>query len=315
MNTEKNPDLVERIFDELILDRKKERRKTYVKYAIIGALGFSYLAAIIAGMSGSASNKNTESYVAFVKVSGEIMPGKEAGASVLNPLVEKAFEDTAAKGVVLLVNSPGGTPVQASLVYDQIMRLKAAYPDKKVVAVGEDLMTSGAYMIAAAADTIVVNRSTITGSIGVISRGFGFTGLMDKVGVERRVTTAGEAKNLLDPFGPQSEEDRLKQRELLQQIHGHFKDTVLAGRGDRLNRDTPGLFSGTVWTGEQAVKMGLADRLGDLQTVMKEDFGVEATREYSPPRSLMDIVVNGVSAKVASSLAPAVSTHVLAMPE
>lgn len=296
-----NQNLTQVIWDQLREDRKKERRATYFKYGVIAALGAAYIGAGVLAV-----NKNGPAgsdYSALVRISGEIGPGKDASAQVVNPLLEKAFSDPNAKGVVLLINSPGGTPVQSDLIRERIVQLKQKH-NKKVVAVGEDLMTSGAYMIATAADHIVVNRSTITGSIGVISRGFGFTGLMDKLGIERRVMTAGESKNLLDPFGPQTEQDKEKQAALLQQIHMHFKEVVAEGRGSRLKLDTPGLFSGTVWTGDASLATGLTDKLGDVKSANKEFLGADKFYEYSPTKPLLQSLMTTLGVSVAQELQP-----------
>lgn len=301
--------LANQLFNALLSDRKRERRKTYFKYSVLGLLAF------LVWKSGSLPEKTYVDgpYAALIHVTGEIMPGKGASAEAINPLLEEAFEDPNATAVVLLVNSPGGTPVQASLIHDRIKALKRDHPGKAVVAVGEDMVTSGAYMVAAAADQIVVNRSTVAGSIGVITRGFGFTGLMNKLGIERRVLTAGESKNMDDPFGPVTDKSLSKQKDLLQQIHGHFIDTVKTGRGERLKLDTPGLFSGTVWTGEQAVEYGLADELGDLASV-KKALNVTHFREISTPGSLIQSFVDGIGTKVSTELSARVQGP-LALPE
>lgn len=299
------------MWDSLLQDRAAERRRTYIKYAVLGTLALLYgLAFFAAQLASSSAGRVEGEYSNLVRVEGEIGPGKSASAGELVPLLERAFSDERAKGVVLLINSPGGTPVQSSLVHDAVLRLKAQYK-KPVVAVGEDMVTSGAYFIAVAADEIVVNRSTVAGSIGVVSRSFGFQGLMDKLGVERRVHTAGESKNLGDPFGPETEAGLAKQAELLSEIHQHFIETVKTGRGDRLKLDSPGLFSGTVWTGEQSVAMGLTDKLGDLHSATKDAFGTTKVREISPPKSLMDIVLGGVTSKVLEQVAPAVKAPVV----
>ena len=303
------------MWESLLHDRAAERRRTYIKYAILGTIAVLYAGAFLAAQVSVASAEKVDGdYANLVRVEGEIGPGQSASAQALVPLLERAFSDSNAKGVVLLINSPGGTPVQSSLVYDAVVRLKQEH-NKPVLAVGEDMVTSGAYFIAAAADKIVVNRSTVTGSIGVVSRGFGFQGLMEKLGVERRVHTAGESKNLGDPFGPETEAGLAKQAELLHSIHEHFKDTVKAGRGDKLKLDTPGLFSGTVWTGDESVKIGLTDELGDLSTAVRKEFGVKRVREISPPKSLMDIVTSGVTAKVVEKVTPLVQERVELMPK
>lgn len=298
------------ILKELLAERKKDRRASYVKYAVLGLVGFLYVGVIYSGLQKPAAP--LESYAAVVRISGEIGPDKAASLEGLNTQLEAAFSDSNAKGVVLVINSPGGTPVQSALVNERITALKKKH-NKKVIAVGEDMLTSGAYMIAVSADKILVNRSTLAGSIGVISRGFGFEGLMDKLGVERRVMTSGESKNLLDPFGPQTEQDKAKQAELLEKIHKHFKDVVASGRGKRLDLNTPGLFSGTVWTGEDAVKMGLVDGLGDLHTAVQDELGAKVTYEYKPAQSLLSTLTGGLGVKLNVELAPAAQSAVSAL--
>ncbi len=292
------------LWSEFLRDRKSQRQSTYFKYGVVAILALGYLGAITVGITRAKSGPDGD-YAALVRISGEIVADKEAGAAAVNPLLEKAFADPKAKGVVILVNSPGGTPVQSSLIHDRIIALKKQH-NKKVIAVGEDMMTSGAYLIAVAADEIVVNRSTLAGSIGVISRSFGFTGFMEKVGVERRVMTAGESKNMLDPFGPQTEQDRTKQAELLKSIHGHFKDIVVAGRGKRLVLDSPGLFSGTVWTGDVAVTMGLVDKLGDVKSASQEAFGTDKFRVFAPEKSIVEFAMSTLGMKVVQELSPKV---------
>lgn len=292
------------MWKSLLDDRKAERRRTYLKYAILGTIGLLYGAAFLATQLNSSGESATPGkYVNVVRVEGTIAPGESASAESLNPLLARAFSDVHAEGVVLLINSPGGTPVQSSLIHDTILRLKAKH-QKKVIAVGEDMVTSGAYFIAVAADEIVVNRSTVAGSIGVVSRGFGFTGLMERIGVERRVQSAGESKNLGDSFGPQTEESLAKQTELLGNIHNHFMDVVKQGRGDRLNLDSPGLFSGTVWTGEQALEMGLVDKLGDLHTATEAAFGSTTLKEIKPAKTLLDMAIGGIGVEVGRALVP-----------
>ena len=190
-----------------------------------------------------------------------------------------AFDDDGAKAVVLLINSPGGSPVQAGIVYDEIRRLKGKYK-KPVYAVVEESCASAAYYIAAAADRIFVDKASIVGSIGVLMEGFGFTGLMDKLGVERRLMTAGENKGFMDPFSPQTDKQRAYAQAMLDQIHHQFIDAVKAGRGSRL-KETPELFSGLFWTGQQAVALGLADQLGNLDFVAREIVKAEDLVDYT----------------------------------
>lgn len=288
---------------QLLTERKAERRYRYIRLGLITALMGLY-AIGLGSMLGKGSDAINQPYVALVRMSGEIGPGKEASAEALNPLLARAFEDKAARGVVLVVNSPGGTPVQASLIHDRIVQLKRAHPEKRLVVVGEDMLTSGAYMVAVAADKIVVNRSTVAGSIGVISRGFGFTGAMEKLGIERRTLTAGTNKNRMDPFGPVAEADTQKMSKVLGQIHKHFTDTVNAGRAGKLKEGVD-LFTGDYWTGEEAVSLGLVDELSDLPSVLQAEYGVRSVREYSQPRSLLETIGGGLGTKALTAISQA----------
>jgi protease-4 len=214
-----------------------------------------------------------------VEIKGEIASGADASAEFIVAAMQAAFEDEGAKAVVLLVNSPGGSPVQAGIVYDEIRRLKAKYK-KPVYAVVEESCASAAYYIASATDKIFVDKASIVGSIGVLMDGFGFTGLMDKLGVERRLLTAGENKGFMDPFSPQTDKQRAHAQTMLDQIHRQFIDSVKAGRGARL-KETPELFSGLFWTGQQAVELGLADQLGNLAFVAREVVKAEELVDYT----------------------------------
>jgi protease-4 len=223
-----------------------------------------------------------------VQIKGEIADGKPANAVAINKALIRAFNDARARGVVLYVNSPGGSPVQSAIIHDRILALKAEHPDKPIVAVATDIVASGAYFVASAADRIYVNRSTITGSIGVMSAGFGFPDALQRLGIERRVFTAGEAKARLDPFMPLSDADTDKISRILGEIHEYFIESVTAARGDRLGPETAGLFEGDVWTGAEAIEFGLVDGLGDLTTVLQREFGVEHTRDYTVKPDVLD---------------------------
>jgi protease IV len=218
-------------------------------------------------------------HTAVVEIKGEISDGSDASAERIVSALKAAFEDDAAKGVVLLVNSPGGSPVQAGIINDEIYRLKALHK-KPVIAVVEESCASAAYYIAVAADQIYVDKASIVGSIGVLMDGFGFTGLMDKVGVERRLMTAGSNKGFLDPFSPQSAEHKAYAQAMLNQIHQQFIQTVKTGRGNRL-KETPEMFSGLFWSGQQAVELGLADKLGNLDFVAREVIKAEDVIDYT----------------------------------
>ena len=227
----------------------------------------------------TATKTSTSPHTAVVEIKGEIASGADASAEFVVAAMRSAFEDSGSRAVVLLINSPGGSPVQAGIINDEMTRLKAKY-NKPLYAVVEETCASAAYYIASAADEIFVDKASIVGSIGVLMDGFGFTGVMDKVGVERRLLTAGENKGFLDPFSPMSEQQKEFALQMLEQIHRQFIGVVKAGRGDRLH-ETPEMFSGLFWTGQQAVELGLADKLGSLDYVAREVVKAEEVIDYT----------------------------------
>jgi len=228
---------------------------------------------------GGTSADITTPHTAVVKIQGEIASGSEASAELIVAAMRGAFEDKGAQAVVLLINSPGGSPVQAGIINDEIIRLKALHK-KPLYAVVEETCASAAYYIAVGADKIFVDKASVVGSIGVLMDGFGFTGLMDKLGVERRLMTAGENKGFMDPFSPQTDKQRVFAQAMLDQIHQQFISVVKAGRGSRL-KETPETFSGLFWTGQQAIDMGLADQLGNLDFVAREVVKAEDLVDYT----------------------------------
>ena len=228
-------------------------------------------------------------HTAVVDIKGEIASGAEASAELVVAAMRSALEDEGSQALVLLINSPGGSPVQAGIINDEIVRLKAKY-NKPVYAVVEETCASAAYYIAAAADEIFVDKASIVGSIGVLMDGFGFTGTMEKLGVERRLLTAGENKGFLDPFSPQTEKQRAYALTMLDQIHQQFIGVVKAGRGDRL-KPTPETFSGLFWTGQQAIEMGLADKLGSLDYVAREVVKAEDIIDYTRRENVAERLV------------------------
>ena len=221
----------------------------------------------------------TTPHTALVNIKGEIADGSDASAENVVAAMRAALEDTGSQGLILLINSPGGSPVQAGIINDEIVRLKALH-HKPIYAVVEESCASAAYYIAAATDKIYVDKASIVGSIGVLMDGFGFTGLMDKLGVERRLMTAGENKGFLDPFSPQTDAQRKHAQSMLNHIHAQFIAVVKKGRGDRL-KETPEMFSGLFWTGQQAVDLGLADELGSLDQVARDVVKAEELVDYS----------------------------------
>ncbi len=214
------------------------------------------------------ANNPSLPHTAMVSIRGEIGSEGEGSAENVMSAMRSALEDSGSQALVLLINSPGGSPVQAGIINDEIRRLKALH-NKPIYAVVEESCASAAYYIAAAADKIYVDKASIVGSIGVLMDGFGFTGLMDKLGIERRLMTAGANKGFLDPFSPQTEAQRKHAQAMLDQIHAQFIEVVKKGRGDRL-KETPEMFSGLFWSGQQAVDIGLADALGSLDGVARD---------------------------------------------
>ena len=217
---------------------------------------------------GTQSKDFTADHTAVIEIKGEIATGGESSADQVVTSLRSAFEDKGAKAVVLLINSPGGSPVQAGMINDEIYRLKALHK-KPIYAVVEETCASAAYYIAVAADQIYVDKASIVGSIGVLMDGFGFTGLMQKLGVERRLMTAGENKGFMDPFSPQTEKHRVFTQGMLNEIHQQFIAVVKKGRGTRL-KETSEIFTGLFWSGQQAVELGLADKIGTLDYVARE---------------------------------------------
>jgi protease IV len=258
-------------------EQKATRRwKTFVRLAwLVFFIALVWLALHRATPTSDASVPHT----AVVEIKGEIADGADASAEFVNAALKAAFEDEGAKAVVLLINSPGGSPVQAGMMNDEILRLKAKHK-KPVYAVVGETCASAAYYIAVSADKIYVDKASIVGSIGVLMDGFGFTGLMDKLGVERRLLTAGENKGFLDPFSAQSEKQRAFAQTMLNQIHQQFITVVKNGRGQRL-KETPDMFSGLFWSGQQAVELGLADQLGNLDYVAREVVKTEEIIDYT----------------------------------
>ena len=229
------------------------------------------------GQSGAGAQ--TTPHTAVIEIRGEIASGGEASADKVLSALKSAFEDSGAQAVVLLIDSPGGSPVQAGIINDEITRLKAVHK-KKVYAVVEETCASAAYYIASAADNIYVDKASLVGSIGVLMDGFGFTGLMDKLGNERRLMTAGANKAMMDPFSAQNPEQTAYIQKMLGEIHAQFIAVVKRGRGQRL-KETPDMFSGLVWNGQQAVDLGLADGLGSLDYVAREIVKAEDVVDYT----------------------------------
>ena len=275
---------VESLARELIAERRTERRwRIFFRLAWLGLLA----ALLWAVMSGRNTHSTpTGPHTALVELRGEIAADSEASAEQMMSGLRSAFEDAGARAVVLRINSPGGSPVQAGIINDEIRRLKALHK-KKVYAVVEEVCASGAYYIAVAADEIYVDKASIVGSIGVLMDGFGFTGLMDKVGVERRLLTAGDNKGMLDPFTAQNPKQQAYAQAMINQVHQQFIRVVREGRGARL-KEGPDTFSGLFWNGEEAVRLGLADKFGNLDYVARDVIKAEEIIDYTPRENVAE---------------------------
>ena len=241
----------------------------------------------------------TTPHTALVNIKGEIADGSDASAENIMAAMRAGLEDTGSQGLILLINSPGGSPVQAGIISDEIVRLRALH-QKPIYAVVEESCASAAYYVAAATDKIYVDKASIVGSIGVLMDGFGFTGLMDKLGVERRLMTAGENKGFLDPFSPQTEAQRKHAQNMLNRIHAQFIEVVKKGRGDRL-KETPDMFSGLFWTGQQAVELGLADELASVEQVARDVVKAEELVDYSRRDNVAERLVKRFGAAMGES--------------
>jgi protease-4 len=273
--------------------RLARRWRTFVRLAWLAFL--VVMAWVVLSRNGPAKDGATP-HTAVVEIKGEIASGADASAEFIVAALRGAFEDEGSQAVVLLINSPGGSPVQAGIINDEIKRLKVKHK-KPVYAVVEESCASAAYYIAVAADQIFVDKASIVGSIGVLMDGFGFTGLMDKLGVERRLMTAGENNGFLDPFSPQTEKQRAFAQTMLDQIHKQFIDVVKAGRGKRL-KETPETFSGLFWSGQQAIEFGLADQLGSLDFVAREVVKAEEIVDYTRRENVAERLVKRFGASI-----------------
>ncbi|TCK18358.1 protease-4 [Thiogranum longum] len=277
-------DLIQKLATSSLAEQRRARRwGIFFKFLTFAYLvGIVYLYTPDLEMDAAEHKRHT----ALVELKGVIAPDKEAGADNVITGLRDAFENENTAGVILRINSPGGSPVQAGYINDEIKRLRSKYPDIPLYAVISDICASGGYYVAAAADKIYADKASIVGSIGVRMDGFGFVGAMEKLGVERRLITAGEHKGFLDPFQPAKASDIAHVKNLLADIHSQFINVVREGRGERL-KETPDLFSGYVWTGEQSIDLGLVDELGSAGYVAREVIGAETIVDYTPQEDLL----------------------------
>ena len=246
-------------------------------------------------------------HTALVNIHGEISADSEASSENLLPSLRKAFEANGAQAVVLHIDSPGGSPVQAGIINDEIKRLKTKYNKKVIVVVG-DMCASAAYYIAASADEIYVDKASLVGSIGVLMDGFGFTGTMEKLGIERRLMTAGSSKGMLDPFSPLKPEDAAHVQTMLDQIHVQFINVVKAGRGKRLI-ETEDTFSGKFWTGQESIRLGLADHLGNVDSVARDVVKAEEVVDYTQSPNVAERLAKKFGASVGAGAYKAALEH------
>ena len=248
-----------------------------------------------------AGDKSTGKHTAMVELRGVIASEGQASADNVTSGLQAAFKDSNTVGVVLRINSPGGSPVQAGYINDEIKRLRGLYPNIPLYAVVEDICASGGYYVAVAADKIYVDKASIVGSIGVVMDGFGFTGTMEKLGVERRAIAAGENKKFLDPFSPVNPAHKAFAEKMLAEIHEQFITVVRQGRGKRL-KETPELFSGLVWVGPKSIELGLADALGNVDSVARDVIKAEDVVDFTPHENIAERVARKFGAAMAEAL-------------
>lgn len=286
-------------FSSLKEQRAKRRWGIFFKFLVL-----SYLVAVLVLVFdwGGTEKITDGKHTALINLRGAIDASGDASAEKINGALQSAFEDKGTAGIIMRINSPGGSPVQSGIVYDEIRRLRAKHPEIPLFVVVEDLCASGGYYIASAADKIFVDKASIVGSIGVLMDGFGFTGTMDKLGVERRLLTAGENKGFLDPFSPQDEKQKEHARLLLGEIHKQFIDVVRKGRGSRL-KETPDMFSGLMWTGSQSIQLGLADDFGTVDSVARDLIKVENILDYSVKENIAERMAKRLGAEMGQNLA------------
>lgn len=294
------------VLEKVALASLHEQRRSRRWGIFFKMLGFIYLFALLfvaLGWIGKRDVTTTTKHTALVEVRGVIAPDHPGSADSVMAGLQEAFKDKNTQGVVVRINSPGGSPVQAGQIYDEIRRLRAKYPNIPLYAVVEDICASGGYYVAAAADKVFVNESSIVGSIGVLMDGFGFQGVMDKLGVERRLLTAGSNKGFLDPFSPMNPEQKQHAQTMLDAIHEQFVKIVREGRGERLKeKENPDIFSGLMWTGLKSIELGLADGVGSVEYVAREIIKAEDLVDYTPRENIAERVAKRFGATLADAL-------------
>ena len=276
------------ILHDYVRERSANRRWSMIRWVLVSSfLLLTFLSLFLGGDKKYPISAEVSEHTAVLSLTGTVENDGDINALAVNKILKTAFENVNSVGLILRINSPGGSPVQSALIYDEIRRLKKEHPEKKVIAVVEDVAASGGYFIASAADKIFVNKSSIVGSIGVVFNGFGFVELLKKIGVERRLLVSGEKKSMLDPFLPKEETEEFIIQEMMEDLHRHFIDAVKVGRGSVLI-DDPEIFSGRVFTGEESIALGLSDGFGSVSSVADEVFGQPFLIDYRGEENLLD---------------------------
>lgn len=294
-----------RAIENIALAAITEQRRSRRWGILFKLLGFVYLSVILAlvmDFGGADHLAEGQKITALVNLNGVIQDKGGVSAKDINQSLRDAFKNKNTAGVVLRINSPGGSPVQAGMINDEIVRLRQAYPAIPLYVVVEDVCASGGYYVAAAADKIFVDKASIVGSIGVLMDGFGFTGTMEKLGVERRLITAGENKGFMDPFSPQSQQQKDYAKSMLTEIHAQFIDVVRRGRGKRL-KETPEIFSGLMWSGAKSIDMGLADGYGTAESVARDVIKAERIHNFTVESNIAEKFVQRLGADMATGAA------------
>lgn len=300
-------ELLQKWVTEINKEAKSERRWRYALRLVRSLSVLVFLSAFWfmtkgAGEAPWADAEKLDPHVAYIRIQGEITTGALTDSDHLIKSIKGAFQNPKAKAIILRINSPGGSPVHSGRIYDEIEKLKAQF-NKPIYTVIDEMCASGGYYIASATDEIYADKASIVGSIGVITSGFGFTGLMEKLGVERRAITAGANKALLDPFSPLTPEIENFWRNVLATTHQQFIASVKKGRGDRLTENTD-VFSGLMWTGEQALELGLVDGLGSMEFVAQEKVGIENLVDYTPTQDIIRRLTQRAQVEVSAFLSP-----------
>lgn len=318
MTTDPLPPQWERaVLEKVALKALDEQRRARQWSALFKLLWFGFAFLVFAAWMGWLGKPDKDSltaggigrHTAVVSLEGVIGVESKASAEKMIKGLDRAFKDTNTAGVIVRINSPGGSPVQAGYINDEIRRLRAKYPNTPIYAVVQDLCASGGYYVAVAADKIFVDKASLVGSIGVIMNGFGFVGTLEKLGVERRAYTSGENKDFLDPFMPENPTHKEHAQKMLAEIHQQFIDVVRKGRGARL-KENPDIFSGLVWTGQRSIELGLADAMGSTEYVAREVIKAERLVDYTPEENYFEHLSKRLGTSFGASLGRAAAEAV-----